>query len=246
MTNQRVLITGASRGIGRGIALSFAKAGFDVIINYVGNQTQAEVVLDEVKKLNPKGQHKAIQADISQPNAVKALFDEIKTTLGPIHVLINNAGIAPQRMPFEQLDTDTMQKVMNTNVLGLMLCTQAAIPHLKANKGGSIINISSESAIYGGNQLSVYAASKGAVNSFSRGLSRELAPFNIRVNVISPGVIQNKDATEYEEGELENLQRSIPLGRVGSPEDIGETAVWLAQQSAGFIAGALVSLTGAR
>ncbi|VUD46321.1 Cyclic-di-GMP-binding biofilm dispersal mediator protein [Thalassocella blandensis] len=239
LTNKRALVTGASRGIGAGIALALAEQGVDVAITY---ERSAELALEVVSKIKALGRNAiAIQADSGNPEAIKRSVDDAVSALGGIDILVNNAGIALYNTvaEFAVEDIDTLLKV---NVRGPLLVSQAVIPHL--TKGGRIITIDSAGAErIVGEPGTVYFMTKNALHSFTRGLARELGPKDITVNLIQPGST-NTDMNP-EDGEFSDFQRSLmPLGRYSEPKDIAAAVTFFASPAARQISGAILNVDG--
>lgn len=235
------LVTGASQGIGAGIAKALGKAGATVVVNYMANKDEAYKVVNEIQ--NSGGKAIAIQADMSKTADVKDMFDKIKLDFGSIDILVNNAGVAVFEM-IDNLTEEAFHKQFNLNVLGYLLASQGAVK-LMGSKGGSIINISSILSTDPYLASSVYAATKGAVDTITLALARELGPRNIRVNSILPGHTNTPGTAGNFQGELgEKLLAGTPLGRFGEPEDIAPLAVFLASEDAHWITGESIRASG--
>lgn len=238
------IVTGASRGIGAATAKLLAENNYAVCINYCNDATNANILADEIIKNG--GQAITVQADIGKEEDILRLFSTTDTLLGTVTLLVNNAGTNGGITPVENITLDQLERVFATNVYGTFIASREAVKRMKANGGGSIINISSEAAKFGGNQLAHYAASKAAINTFTIGFAREVAPYHIRVNTISPGVI-NTDIHENSSPErMAALMKSLPMGRMGEANEVANTILWLASQEAAYISGAVVPVTGSR
>lgn len=240
-----MLVTGGSRGIGAAISLLAAKRGFDVCINYQSNQDRAEKVRDEVEKLGRKAM--IYQADIAQETAVAEMFTAIDTELGSLTALVNNAGISSPVGRVDQLLEADIKRLMETNITGTLLCCKHALLRMSTKHGGaggSIINFSSAAARLGGAGRNVYyAASKGAINSLTIGLAQEVATEGVRVNAISPGMID----TEMQDPErLAAMTSSLPMGRPGTADEVAQSVLWLASDEASYVSGAILGVSGAR
>ncbi len=242
---QITLVTGASRGIGAATARLLASRGHAVCVNYRAGAEAAQAVVDAIESAG--GQAMAVQADVAVPEQVARLFAEVDGRLGPLTGLVNNAGVHGPRCRFEALAREDLEQVMGTNVLGLMHCTQEAVRRMSTRfggAGGAIVNVSSGAAHRGGPGEGVhYAVSKGAVNSFTIGLSQELAADGIRVNAVSPGL------TRTDMPDPQVLARAgdvIPAGRVGEPDEIAEAIAWLLSPAASYVAGANIRVAGGR
>lgn len=240
-----MLITGASMGIGAAIAKAAAEQGFSVCVNYHASAASADEVVAQCQSLGVAAC--AIQADVAQKSQVKALFQQCLQQLGPVSVLVNNAGIVGAASTVEALDETVLKRTFEVNVFGAFYCAQEAIHQMKENdQGGVIINISSVAAVLGSpNEYVHYASSKAALDTFTIGLSKELGPFGIRVNSIQAGTTQT---TIHERSgnpdRPEMVARLAPLGRVATPEEIAEAAVWLASDKCGYTTGAILKISG--
>jgi len=251
MTQPVALITGGSRGIGRATALLLAQQGYRVAINYRSNGEAADKLVAEIQENH--GQALALQADIGVESEVKAMFKRLDETWGRLDALVNNAGILEQQLPLVDLDLARWHRVFNTNVFGAFLVTQQAIVRMATSKGGSggaIVNVSSGAAKTGSPFEYVdYAASKGALDSMTIGLAKELAEESIRVNGVRPGFIYTDMHADGGEPERVNRMVStqqIPLGRGGQPEDVAEAIAWLLSDKASFCTGTFIDTTGGR
>lgn len=239
------IVTGASRGIGAATARLLARDGFAVCVNYRAGEEQAHEVVGAIEA--DGGQAIAVQADVADPAAVARLFAEVDARLGPLTALVNNAGVHGPRCRFEALAREDLEQVLSINVLGLMQCTQEAVRRMSrrfGGSGGAIVNVSSGSAYIGNSGHGVhYAVSKGAVNSFTIGLSQELAADGIRVNAVSPGLTR----TDMPPPEvLDDPGSLVPVGRVAEPEEIAEAIAWLLSPKAGYVMGANIRVAGGR
>lgn len=236
------LVTGASKGIGAGIARELAAGGAAVAVNYAGSKAAAEKLVEELKSAGAKAI--AVQANLADSDAVKPLIDKVVRELGPIDILVNNAGVY-EFAPIEGVNPDHFHKQFDLNVLGLLLTTQAALEHFSA-KGGSIINIGSVAAA-GVPTASVYSATKGAVNSITVALSQELGPRKIRVNALNPGMVETEGVHAAgiigSDFEKEAVAKT-PLGRIGQPNDIASIAGFLASDDSGWLTGQTIYAGG--
>jgi NAD(P)-dependent dehydrogenase (short-subunit alcohol dehydrogenase family) len=244
-----ILITGGSRGVGAATARLAAAQGYDVAISYVANEAAALGVVADVQSLGRRGL--AIRADSADPEQLAQLFAAIDENFGRIDVLVNNAAIIAPQSRFEDIDVARMQRIFATNTIGPMLCAQHAVKRMSTRhggKGGSVINVSSGAARLGSpNEYVDYAASKGALESFTIGLSKEVAREGIRVNCIRPGhIYTDMHASGGEPGRVDRVKESIPMGRGGKPEEVARAILWLAGEDASFVTGTFLDVTGGK
>lgn len=242
--NKVAVVTGASRGIGAATAKLLAEKGYAVCINYHKNKKQAEKIAEDIK--NQGGRAIVIQADLAKEEDVIQLFEQTNKLFGPISILVNNAGINGGVMPVENITAECLHSVFATNVFGTFYCCREAIKQMKKNKKGSIVNITSEAGRFGGTQITHYAASKAALNTFTIGFAREVAADNIRVNAVSPGVIDTEIHAASSPERLTNLLNSIPMKRMGTTREVAELIYWLLSDSASYVSGAIIPITGSR
>lgn len=244
-----VLITGAAQGIGRATAILAAQKGYSVIVNYATNAVAAKETVSRIVEAG--GQAWAIQADISKEAAVERLFEQIDAQCGYLDALVNNAGIIQPQMKVMDMRAGRIEKVFSTNVLGSFLCAREAIRRMalsKGGKGGAIVNLSSIAARLGSAFEYVdYAASKGAIDTFTTGLSKEVAKEGIRVNCVRPGLIYTDiHAKGGEPNRVSRLENSIPIGRGGQPEEVAQAVLWLLSEEAAYVTGAFIDVSGGR
>lgn len=241
LTNKKVLVTGSSRGIGREIAITFARQGAMVAVNYLKNREEAQKVVKEIEKLGQ--QSLCIKCDVSDEKNVQKMFDIIKQEWGYIDILVNNAGTNINRDVFDTSFSD-WKKIMGINIDGTFLCSKQAMLIMRDRNYGRIINISSLAAHQGTTNGSVhYGASKAGQIGFGKTLARTAAKFNITVNNIAPGLTATELLYERPMEELEKLTQEIPLG-IGKVADIAAAAVFLASSEAGYITGQTLDVNG--
>jgi NAD(P)-dependent dehydrogenase (short-subunit alcohol dehydrogenase family) len=249
MHSKVMLITGASRGIGAATARLAAARGYAVCINYRQQQDAAEKLVAEIRA--DGGEALAIQADISDENQVAELFKQFDQQFSRLDVLVNNAGMLESQSRLEAIDGARLQRVFAANVYGSFYCARQAIQRMSTRRGGNggaIINLSSIAAKLGAPEEYIdYAAAKGAIDSMTVGLAKELAADGIRVNAVRPGVIDTEiHASGGEPGRVERVSKSIPMQRGGQPEEIAEAILWLASDAASYTSGALLDVAGGR
>ena len=235
--NKTVLITGASCGIGKACAIAFDEIGYNIIVHYNTSKKQA---LDLVSTLSNAI---AVKADITDIKQVDLLIKESLLAYKTIDVLINNAGISQQKM-FNDISINDWDNMFNTNVRSMFLICKGVLPNMINSKTGKIINISSMWGISGASCEVHYSASKSAIIGFTKALAKELAPSNINVNCIAPGVILTKMNNNLTSKDLEILKNETPLNRLGIPEDVANMAVFLASKESSFVTGQVISVDG--
>ena len=234
-------ISGASRGIGRAIALKMAASGFDLALNYHQNTALAAEVAEAAQKCGAKTL--LLPGDISDESAVRQMFAQAQEAFGGIDVLVNNAGIAEQLM-FQDITYDKWRRMFAVTVDGAYFCLQNALPYMIRQKHGRIINIASMWGEVGASCEVHYSAAKGALIALTKALAKELGPSGITVNCLSPGVIATDMNSHLSAEDLAALADETPLNRLGTPADIAEMAVFLASERAGFITGQIIGING--
>lgn len=244
-----ILITGGGRGVGAATARLAASQGYDVALSYIRDEASAEAVAEEVRAFGRKAL--AMRADSADPDQVAALFAAIDRDFGRLDVLVNNAAILARQSPMEDLDFERMQRIFAVNAIGPILCAQQAVRRMSTRnqgRGGAIVNISSGAARLGSpNEYVDYAASKGALETFTMGLAKEVARDGIRVNCIRPGhIYTDMHASGGEPGRVDRVKASIPMGRGGQPEEVARAILWLASEQASYTTGAFLDVTGGR
>ncbi len=242
MKRKTALITGASRGIGRAIVILLANRNMNVILNYNQSQSEADQIVQMFAK-NDFGNVLALKADVSQRNQVDHLVEETHQIFGDIDVLVNNAGVAEQKLFSDILECE-WDRMFDVNVKGMFNCTQAVLPDMIKNKSGKIINISSIWGIVGASCEVHYSASKAAVIGFTKALAKELGPSNINVNCVAPGVIQTDMLSGFSDEDMSDLKLQTPLGVVGKPSDVADIVDFLISDKADFITGQVISPNG--
>ncbi|OUO40068.1 beta-ketoacyl-ACP reductase [Megamonas hypermegale] len=235
------LVTGASRGIGRAIAIELAKEGATVAINYAGNKTAAEEVKNIITEMGGKAM--IIQADVSDENSAMNMVEEVIKEFGGIDILVNNAGITRDGL-FIRMKEDDWNAVINTNLTGIFNCTKVAAKYMMKKRSGKIINMSSVSGIMGNAGQTNYAAAKAGVIGFTKSLAREMASRGITVNAVAPGFIATDMTAAMPEKAQEHVLASIPLGKMGEPKDIANAVLFLASDKASYITGQVIHVDG--
>lgn len=246
---RNLLITGGSRGIGAATALRAARAGYDVMLSYAGNAPAADAVVREVEAMGRRAL--AMRADVADPQAIDALFSAFDDAFGTLHAFVNNAGITERQMRVDEMSVTRLQRVFATNILGSVLCAQAAVRRMSTRHGGAggaIVNLSSAAARLGSpGEFVDYATSKGAIDTFTLGLAREVAAEGVRVNAVRPGLIETDiHASSGEPGRVARLQGTVPIRRGGSADEVAAAILWLLGDEASYVTGTLLDVTGGR
>ncbi len=235
--SKTVIVTGGSRGIGKAIAQKFAEEGYNVLLNYHKSEFSA---VETAKKYNNID---VFKADISSPKDVEAMINYAKEKYKKIDVLINNAGISSTGL-LQDLSLEEWNHLFEVNVTGTFLVTREVLPHMIAQKGGKIINISSVWGLIGASTEVAYSATKAAIIGFTKALAKEVGPSNITVNSIAPGIVMTDMVSNLSVEEFDQIRNEIPLGQIGSTEDIADAAFYLASDSANYITGQVLSPNG--
>jgi len=244
-----LLITGGSRGIGAATSILAAQKGWAVAVNYTSNAQAADDVVAQIKKAG--GEAMSVQADVANEAQVLSMFEKVRANFGPLQGLVNNAGVVDVSAKLDQMSMDRWRRMFDINVLGSMLCAREAIRQmstLHGGKGGSIVNLSSAAARLGGpGQYVDYAAAKGAIDSFTLGLSKEVAAEGIRVNAIRPGLIDTDiHASGGVPNRVKELEHLVPAKRGGSAMEVAQAIVWLLSDEASYTTMSLIDVSGGR
>lgn len=241
LTGKVILVTGASRGIGRAIAKELTKEGASIAINYSRDDEGANITLSEIQELGGYG--KLFKSDISDYNNCKKLIDEVILAFGKIDILINNAARSKIGLFMDAASEDIME-LINTNLLGAMYLSKLVIPHMISKNNGNIINISSIWGEAGASCEVIYSTTKGGINLFTKSLAKEVATFGIRVNAIAPGVINTEMNSFLDDEERNNLIEEIPMNRFGEPEEIAKITSFLCSDECKYLTGQIIKVDG--
>jgi len=244
-----MLITGASRGIGAATARLAARHGYDVAVNFASNKAAAEAVVADIRKAGRKAV--AIQADVGKPEDIVRLFRNVDGELGRLDAFFNNAGIVEQASKFVDIAPERLQRILAINTVGAFIAAQEAVRRMSTRtggKGGVIVNMSSMAAKLGGsNESTDYATAKGAIDSLTIGLAKELAPEGIRVNAVRPGLIDTDIQRDFGVGDRVGKNKHlVPLQRGGTAEEVAEAVLWLCSDRASYCTGLLLDVAGGR
>ena len=243
LKNKTAIITGGTRGIGYATVKKFLDNGAKVAL-FGSRAETVEKALDALKAENPNYSVIGLSPDLNDPDAIRESFEEVIKVFGSLDILVNNAGISSSKSIYDY-DVKAFEKIMNLNVKAMFTCTQAAARIMRENGGGVILNTSSMVSLYGQPSGVGYPASKFAVNGLTKSLARELGPDNIRVNAVAPGITKTDMVAALPEEMIKPLIATIPLGRIGEPEDVANAFLFLASDMASYVTGEILSVDGA-
>jgi NAD(P)-dependent dehydrogenase (short-subunit alcohol dehydrogenase family) len=244
-----LIITGGSRGIGAATALLAAQRGYSVAVNYTRQAAAADAVVTQIRAAG--GTAMAVQADVADEGQVLAMFRQVDSTLGRLSGLVNNAGVVDRAERLDAMDTQRLRRMFDINVLGSFLCARQAVLRMSTRHGGTggaIVNVSSAAARLGGaGQYVDYAAAKGAIDTFTLGLAREVATEGIRVNAVRPGIIETEiHASGGQPHRARTMAPSVPMQRAGTAQEVAHSIVWLLSEQSSYTTGAILDVTGGR
>ena len=244
-----VVVTGGSRGIGAAVSIAAARSGWDVVVDYVDDERAASDVVRRIQEA--RGRALAVRADVRRAADVELLFDSADSWLGPVTGLVNNAGVSGGFARVDEVTEATLVDVLAVNVVGAFLCAGAAVRRMSTahgGRGGAIVNVSSRAAVLGSpGEWVHYAASKGAIDTMTVGLAREVATEGVRVNAVAVGLVDTDlHAAAGEPGRPDRLRPTVPMRRSGTPEEVADAVVWLLSDAASYTTGTVLAVSGGR
>lgn len=248
-SGKTLLVTGGSRGIGAAVCRLAARAGYRVAVNYASNEAAAEAVVAEIEAGG--GKALAIKGDVGNEADVIAMFEAVDRTFGGLDAFVNNAGVVDRKARVDEMNVERLERMMRINVVGSILCAREAVKRmstLRGGKGGSIVNLSSIAATLGApGEYVDYAASKGAIDTFTIGLAREVADEGVRVNTVRPGIIDTEiHASGGQPGRVAAMRNAVPMKREGKAEEVAQAVLWLLSDAASYTTGSIVNVSGGR
>jgi len=245
--NKVLVVVGGSRGIGAAVALRALREGYDVAVGYYSSSEAVSALCDEAAS---QGRTlRALTLDVTDAMSVENFFSAVENDLGIPEAMVYAAGVVGNKEPLVEASAESVARILDTNLLGAFHAVQSAVRRMvpsKGGSGGSIVVVSSEAGKFGGNQISAYAASKAGLNAMVLGVARELAAEGVRLNGVSPGVIDTDQNAQLSEERRRNLLQAIPLGRMGSPEEVASAVLWLISDEASYVTGSVLSINGGR
>ena len=244
LSGKVAIVTGASRGIGRAIALALARDGADILVNARSNIGEARKVAGKIESMGRRVL--VILADVSNKEDVDNMVKKTIEVFGKIDILVNNAGVVGSTVPIQELKEEDWDRIISVDLKGTFLCCKAVVPHMINRRSGKIVNISSIAGKEGNANMTAYSAAKAGIIGFTKALSEEVARYGIRVNCVCPALIETELAERMDKQQAEYLKSKIPLGRLGKPEEVAELVKFLVSDASDFIAGQAYNIDGGR